>query len=99
MLNLLGGDVDNCKGQFPNPCEPMLPVYGLLDVVHMLKLIRNSFANYEVLINSTGDRIEWKYIEQLHAVQEEEGFRLGNKLRNKHMKWTQMKMKVIILAV
>ena len=95
MMNLLGGDVENLTGTFPNPCEPSLPVYGLLDVVHMLKLIRNSFAGYETLIDSDGKLIQWKYIESLHRVQEQEGFRLGTKLKKIHMKWRQLKMKVL----
>ena len=95
MLNILGADLDNGTATFPHPCEPSLPVYGLLDVVHMLKLVRNSWAGYEVLFNSEGDRIEWKFIEKLHELQTEEGFRLGNRLRNKHIKWRDMKMKVL----
>ena len=94
MLDCLGGDLKSESGTFPNPCEASLPVYGLLDVVHMLKLVRNSLSNYEKLIDSNGDLIEWRFIENLHKIQQEEGFRVANKLRKKHIKWQDMKMKV-----
>lgn len=76
--------MESGQSSFPNPTEPSLPVYGLLDVAHMIKLLRNSLANYGALIDSEGGQIQWKYIEQLHQLQLGEGFRFGTKIRKKH---------------
>ncbi len=44
---------------FSHLCDDPLQVYALLDCVHMLKLVRNTFARLGVLFNKEGGRIEW----------------------------------------
>ncbi|KAI4794424.1 hypothetical protein KUCAC02_032077, partial [Chaenocephalus aceratus] len=47
-----------------------------------------------VLVREDGQQIMWKYIEELHKLQEKEGLRLGNKLKMAHIQWRNQKMKV-----
>ena len=51
----------------------------------MLELARNALAELKVLQDSdNGNKIEWRYIENLHKLQQEEGLKLGgNKLYRK----------------
>ena len=73
--------MDDMNPSFPHPADQMLRVYVILDVCHMLKLLRNSFADGGILKTSDDDSIKWQYIEDLNKSQETEGFRLGNKLK------------------
>ncbi|KAJ8349455.1 hypothetical protein SKAU_G00245850 [Synaphobranchus kaupii] len=41
-----------------------------------------------------GKKIRWQYIEELNKLQEDEGLRLGNKIRMAHIEWRKQKMKV-----
>ena len=58
------------------------PIYFILDAVHCIKLIRNSWAKLKIIKNSKGENIEWKFIEQLLALQQSEGLHCANKLSN-----------------
>jgi hypothetical protein len=42
--------------------------------------------------------IKWDFVEKLHNIQTEEGFRAGNKLRQDHISWRHQKMKVNLAA-
>ena len=67
----------------------------------MIKLMRNLFGDYKVIYHEDDDcleKIEWQYIEQLNAVQEDLGFPLANKLKKKHILWQKHRMKVSIAA-
>ncbi|KAK1895908.1 DNA transposase THAP9 [Dissostichus eleginoides] len=64
----------------------------------MLKLLRNVFSTVGVLVREDGQQIMWKYIEELHKLQEKEGLRLGNKLKMAHIQWRNPKMKVNLAA-
>ncbi|KAJ4938883.1 hypothetical protein JOQ06_028349 [Pogonophryne albipinna] len=64
----------------------------------MLKLLRNVFSTVGVLVREDGQQIMWKYIEELHKLQEKEGLRLGNKLKMAHIQWRNQKMKVNLAA-
>ena len=83
MMLALGANLsmDDMNPSFPHPADQMLRVYVILDVCHMLKLLRNSFADGGILKTSDDDSIKWQYIEDLNKSQETEGFRLGNKLK------------------
>lgn len=50
----------------------------ILDPAHMLKLARNVLADKG--LKSAGGEISFKYIQELHKVQEEERLKLSNKL-------------------
>lgn len=69
----------------------------MLDAVHMLKLVRNCFASDGQILHR-GLPIHWKFIDNLHKIQENENFRLGNKLSKAHVEWDKKKMKVILAA-
>jgi DNA transposase THAP9 len=51
----------------------------------MLKMMRKCFACYGILKDRQGRKINWKYIEKLHKLQEVEGLRLGIKLKTARM--------------
>ncbi|KAJ4923070.1 hypothetical protein JOQ06_027806, partial [Pogonophryne albipinna] len=53
---------------------------------------------FGVLVREDGQQIMWKYIEELHKLQEKEGLRLGNKLKMAHIQWRNQKMKVNLAA-
>ncbi|KAJ4932497.1 hypothetical protein JOQ06_010917 [Pogonophryne albipinna] len=62
-----------------------------------VQLLRNVFSTVGVLVREDGQQIMWKYIEELHKLQEE-GLRLGNKLKMAHIQWRNQKMKVNLAA-
>ena len=57
-----------------------------------------TLGSYGTLIDNEGDKICWKYIVELQKLQDDEGLRLGNKLKLAHIKWEQQKMKVDLAA-
>jgi len=61
------------------------PIYGIFDPCRMLKLIRNAFGEWKILLDNKGNKIEWRYIVQLAKLQEAESLRAGNKLRLRHI--------------
>ena len=73
------------------------PIYILLDVPHLIKLVRNTIADLKVLVDSNGDKIEWKYFVSLHKLQTEEGLHMANKLRKSHVEHFKNRMKVYIV--
>ena len=100
MLQQLGAclDIENLQCYFTHPGDKNKKVYILLDVCHMLKLLRNTLGSYGTFIDKDGDKICWKYIVELQKIQDDEGLRLGNKLKLAHIKWEQQKMKVDLAA-
>jgi hypothetical protein len=71
-------------------------IYVMLDPVHMIKLARNALGSIR-RIKSADGVINYDYIEDLVAHQEDMGLRLVNKLSKRHLNWVNMKMKVIVL--
>ncbi len=55
-------------------------------------------SDWKVMKDSDGNTIDWKFIEELHKLQETEGLRLANKLRSVHIDWKPQKMKVNLAA-
>ena len=82
MLKLLGAvlSADDMQAYFPHPCDENKKVYIFLDACHMIKLVRNTFSDWNVLKDKDGQNIEWKFLEELNELQEREGLRLANKL-------------------
>lgn len=66
---------------FPDPC-------------HMLKNIRNCLGEKGPIIDGNGGSIDWRYLEKLVKLQEEEQLHLGNKLKATHIYFSQHKMNV-----
>lgn len=100
MFRCLGAGLDpaNLMPWFLHPSDKSIKVCIFLDPCHMLKLVRNTLADLKVLKQAAGELISWKFLEDLHAVQEKEGLRLGNKLRSAHINWRKQKMKVNLAA-
>jgi hypothetical protein len=65
----------------------------VLDACHMIKLVRNSQADLEILKNSKGLEIKWDFIKRLHDLQREEGLHAANMLRKGHIEVHKQKMK------
>ena len=60
----------------------------------MVKLMRNTWGDWEILKTNDGRLIKWQYIRELVKLQEEEGLRLGTRLMQAHINWKTQKMKV-----
>ena len=100
MLPELGASISICNSvtSFVHPLNTNQLIHILLDVCHMLKLVRNTLGDNGSLLDSESNEIQWKYIVELQALQEKERLRLGNKLKAAHINWWQQKMKVILAA-
>lgn len=85
-------DPNDLQPYFPHPLDKTKKVYVMLDVCHMLKLIRNTLGVGGILLDK---EVMWQYIVELENLQRKEGLRLGNKLKRLHIGWRQQKMKVI----
>ena len=81
-----------------HPLDPQNKIFVFLDICHMLKLVRNTLGTGGVFIEQDGNKILWQCFVELQNLQEEEGLRLGNKLKLSHIKWQQQKMKVNLAA-
>ena len=87
MLSSLGACLDPSKliSYFPHPQNK---IWVLLDVCHMLKLVRNTLAEKAIILDKDNGKILWQY----------EGLRLGSKPKKAHIEWQQQKMKVNLAA-
>lgn len=94
MLTELGASLDPSTSRpfFHSPSGKK--VYVMLDVAHMIKLVRNTFANQRSFIDREGDVVKWVYLEELEALQQTEGLRLGNKITRAHIYFQRQKMTV-----
>ncbi len=79
MLQQLGAclDIGQLQCYFTHPLDKNKKIYVLLDVCHMLKLVRNTLGSFGTLVDKDGKKICWKYIVELQKLQDEEGLRLG----------------------
>ncbi|KAB0798672.1 hypothetical protein PPYR_09665 [Photinus pyralis] len=100
MMEELGAKVKNILTLQPYFFHPSTdqPVHCILDACHMLKLLRNCWATLGVLIDDEGKRVEWAFVERLHALQEQEGLRFANKLSKAHIEWQSQEMKVKLVT-
>ncbi|KAL0150623.1 hypothetical protein M9458_054040 [Cirrhinus mrigala] len=100
MLKDLGADLQptTLNTSFPNPSNSHRSIHVILDVCHMLKLVRNTLGSCGIIVDPCGNRIKWEYIKFLHNLQKDEGLHLGNKLRSAHIDWQTQKMKVNLAA-
>ena len=67
MLSTLGASLNptNLVASFPHPQQPNAKVNVFLDVCHMLKLVRNTFAEGGILIDRNGERVLWQFLVDL----------------------------------
>ena len=96
MLKALGIDLspEKLNPYFKHPSDPSCKIHVFLDLCHMIKLVRNTFGDYKVLYDPDGNEVNWKYLIELHKLQDSEGLHLANKLKSAHINWHQQKMKV-----
>ncbi|CAB3980294.1 THAP domain-containing 9 [Paramuricea clavata] len=69
-------------------------IWVLLDVCHVLKLVRNTLAEKAIILDKDNGKILWQYL----VDQNDEGLRLCNKLKKAHIQWQQQKMKANLAA-
>jgi hypothetical protein len=50
------------------------------------------------MLDAHGGNIEWRFIEQLHNLQDKEGLRAGKKLKESHIMYHKIKTKVALAA-
>lgn len=73
-------------------------IYVLLDIVHMMKLLRNNLEAKKVFFDGNGDKIMWSYFTELNKIQNSEGVHLGNRLTDRHINFKNEKMKVFLVT-
>ena len=69
-------------------------IYVILDICHMIKLIRNNFYGRKQLIDINGKKIHWNFLPTLNNVQRKEKLHLGNHVTNRHIRFQKSKKKV-----
>ena len=90
MMSELGAELNppnNVNPSFQHPSSKNHKVYALLDICHMIKLVRNAFHKYGTLLDDEDKKIEWKYFVALYNLQESEGLHIANKLTKAHINW------------
>uniref|UniRef100_A0A1B0DQL7 THAP-type domain-containing protein n=1 Tax=Phlebotomus papatasi TaxID=29031 RepID=A0A1B0DQL7_PHLPP len=83
-LRLQKDPQDNC---------PSAQIFIQPDVVHMIKLTRNTFARYK-MYDGQGREINYQYIIALHELQSTLGINLDNKIRTAHVAFKGREMNV-----
>ncbi|KAL3204111.1 hypothetical protein MRX96_001093 [Rhipicephalus microplus] len=73
-------------------------INAIFDACHGLKLLRIILGDKGTLISSTYGVIQWKHIEALHQLQEEESLNAANKLSQAHVEYHRQIMKVKLAA-
>ena len=68
------------------------------DMPHMLKLGRNALSELKVFLDENGEKIEWRFFENLHDEQQKEGIKFANKLSSAHINYHRHKMNVKLAA-
>lgn len=98
MANILGAKLQVDKELqvfFPHPITQK-PIYIILDACHMIKLVRNCFADYKVLQNKNNEEIRYDFVQKLIRIQEKYGLHANTKVRLRHLNWYNEKMKVCL---
>lgn len=96
MAHLLGGNVwnpDDLQCSFPHPVTKE-PVFLFLDVVHMINLIRNTLGSKGIIYDDEKKAVKWEYIVKLVRLQDRENLSIATKIRQRHIKYFNEKMKV-----
>ncbi len=94
MLRELGAKLDhnNMQSYFFTPGGKK--IYIMLDVCHMMKLVRNCLERQRNFRDLHGRDINWKYLVELELLQSREGLRCGTKITRRHISFHREKMKV-----
>lgn len=68
----------------------------ILDVAHMVKLVRNVFGTLGRLLDFENRIVNWRFIELLEAYQTTHGLVAATRLKTRHIEWRREKMKVLL---
>lgn len=88
--------IENPRPYLLNDSQDKL--FCFYDPAHMLKLIRNAWNNRNIIKNSKGEEINWKYVKKLYELEQKEGLRLGTKLTKRHINFHNEIMNVRLAA-
>uniref|UniRef100_A0A0K2TIU6 Uncharacterized protein n=1 Tax=Lepeophtheirus salmonis TaxID=72036 RepID=A0A0K2TIU6_LEPSM len=82
MFNVIGAVLcpNNIETTFLHPFNPKIKIAVIFDIYHMMKLVRNTFASFGVMVNQKGEEIRWSCINELYLLHKHEGLRAGTKL-------------------
>lgn len=99
MASHLGAQFDShqLSAWFLNPVTQK-KIFIFWDACHMLKLVRNTLGDKELLLDGEGNFIKWEYVKKLFEVQQNEGLHAGTKLTKKHINYKDNRMNVKLAA-
>lgn len=100
MVRILGARMnpgDDFRPSFSIPEYPVEDIFVVYDACHMLKLVKNSLHDLQIIMAGGMDQVRWDHIVQLHKIQDAVGLRLGNRLTKRHVLYANHKMKVSIV--
>lgn len=94
MAGVLGANFspNNLKTFFLHP-DTKDKVFLILDICHMVKLIRNTLGDWG-LLRHNNNNIKWEFIKSLIEYQEEMGLHAATKIRRRHLNYKKEIMKV-----
>jgi len=100
MCTRLGAQFDLCdpKFYFPYSMNHSQPIYLFFNACHIIKLVRNTLGDKQILLNSNGEKIEWSFIKELYYKEKQEGLKAATKLTHKHVYYFNEKMNVKLAA-
>ncbi|GFR96629.1 THAP domain-containing protein 9 [Elysia marginata] len=85
---------DNIKTEINHPCQDQ-EVNMMFDACHLIKNVRNCLGELGTIFYGD-EKIEWKFIAELHKFQLNSNLHLANKLRGTHLDFVKNKMKVAL---
>ena len=94
-LHLLGAALLDCE-HLKVTIDKMNGIFVVLDTSHLIKLVRNTLGDHQLLFTEDGGRIKWRLICELEKLQSEEGLHLANKINKQHVQFSKKKMKVYL---
>lgn len=99
MCQLLGANLNVLSPDF----KPYIEIdghriYVIYDPSHLLKLVRNTLGEKEVIYDVDKNAIKWIYIQMLVKLKDDFDFSLTHKLNKAHLDWKNNMMKVKLAA-
>lgn len=73
-------------------------IYVSLDNCHMLKLVRNNWAQKTKLLNDKNEEIDWQFVEKLYRFQLDQKISICPKVTKQHIQFQKNKIKVKLAA-
>ena len=96
MAEKLGCDIRHFEGSFPKHSETSKKLHVIFDICHMIKLARNAFSDMKSFCKPNGEKLCWEHIVSLYRTQQKDIIHLGNKIKSKHIKWQNHKLKLSV---